>query len=304
MTAKDLNLSLDQALLQSRAKNNRTSDARLTAIRESAARPSTNKPDARSGMADNAKLRGAVVPQKKMARIPTPEWASSPAADAKASRISAQNSSKITPVSGYAAMSRSARRQGILVGAIVLANMLFLVLAGLWLTGTDYRGLLAPTSIVTATNNELPQLQTMLADIKHRLAAMEQSLVTLQSATAPTTTPEEAEQPAPASPEPVPQVATADPAPSPPPVEVPPVWEVNLGDFDTRAEAITSHQQIQALDLEPVISRHRRNGRNLYQVHLTGFSDRQAAEQAANKIMQETSLNGLWVARAAPEPPQ
>ena len=71
-----------------------------------------------------------------------------------------------------------------------------------------------------------------------------------------------------------------------------PAWQINLGHFDTRDEAVSMQRELAALGYTADIATADDAGVTLL---LGGFGERKLAELAAKDIMQRTRLNGLWV---------
>ena len=234
MTSKDLNLSLDRGLIQSKADHNR-------------------------------------IPQ---------------GSDAGVGPASRQHKKRATgPTRGH-----GGGRQWIAVAVIAVANMLFLMLAGIWLTGHTYD---SAARLSAAHAGITPELQLMLAQIDNRLNTIEQQLGGLQStldgqqALKVSDTfdidkqlREALDQHEPTAHTPAPPVA----------------WHVNLGNFDSREVALGLQQRLQAIGHATKIKSTKNDDKTAYLVILPGFSDRESAESVAKKIMEQTDLQSLWVA--------
>jgi len=72
-------------------------------------------------------------------------------------------------------------------------------------------------------------------------------------------------------------------------------WYINLGTFISEEEAVGVKRQLRSIGLEAQIRHEVQGGTTAFEVHLPGFEDRDSAELAARKIMEQTRLNGLWV---------
>ncbi len=184
--------------------------------------------------------------------------------------------------------SRPAKtQQWVMPAVIALANMVFLVVAGIWLTGTSYPRVPArdPAAMAAA-----PQAEADLSSLQTQLDVMQQQLVGLQSTLEEQQrlllfTRLEAMQPAGAD-----QTDAEDAAASP--EKASPAWQINLGHFDTRDEAVSMQRELAALGYTADIATADDAGVTLL---LGGFGERKLAELAAKDIMQRTRLNGLWV---------
>ncbi|MDX1735817.1 MAG: SPOR domain-containing protein [Halioglobus sp.] len=185
-------------------------------------------------------------------------------------------------------------RQWLAVAGIALLNMAFLVLAALWLTGNTYQvagggkdaavddGDLAPLLAELRANAhdngvQMQELQAALQRQGQALAALRASLAQLQAA---------------------PASAEADTAAQAPKVQADGEhWHINLGSFDATQGALDLQQQLKAKGHTAHIRPETANGATTYHVLLEGFRDRDAADAAAQMIMEQTSLSGLWVWR-------
>ncbi len=175
----------------------------------------------------------------------------------------------------------------VLPALIVLVNMAFLLLAGLWLTGTGYH---RPPTGEAASAATLPMALDGLSNLQTRLDVMQQQLTALQSTleeqqrlllfsrleALQSVDPDQGDA----------KDSAATPAGSAP------AWQINLGHFDTRAEAIAVQGDLDKLGYAAVLEAADDGGVRLL---LGGFRERKLAELTANDIMQGTRLNGLWV---------
>ena len=191
-------------------------------------------------------------------------------------------------------------------------NMLFLVLAGLWLTGTEFQSRPLPTEVApqdaSASNDRLNALGTQMATLNQQMSELRSEIEQLRaplptditvspgpdngqvlddSASAATDHPL-------ASPEP------ADSMPAQNTIDTPRTWQVNLGDFNTRSTAQATLAQLGKIGLQGQIRTDASSGSPSYVVTLDNFVKREDAEAVANDIMRKTELNGLWVARSSP----
>jgi len=312
MTVKDLNLSLDQALLQSWSSDRAVSNL-------NAARARSRKPSAatkREPAPANSPLPEPIGSQERAMELAASHgrvWGVPPAeqagaqvspqaaqeaierigqAAAQAQGQQQQSATKTAPGSKKRSKKRAApatgaarnNRQTVLIGFIAIMNMAFLVLAGIWLTGAFPQARLeaAPTPAVAPA-----AIQAMAADFDQRLAAMEQSLSSLGEAL--TVAPAAPSQDQPASSE-----VNAEPEPA----AALPQWQVNLGQFTRHSDALAVQEQVKSAGFQATVSQPQGADKGSYQVALAGFGIRLDAEQAAGQIMEKTRLNGLWVGQA------
>lgn len=297
MTAKDLNLLTDPKELAAWAQQN------------ALAAPPPPEPQTKRPSRPRADL--AAVPRQKTPPTPKPHKQA-----ATADTLARQTRSIQTGVSTAASLSanktgkkrqkqpRGGNGQWLLTGVIALANMLFLVLAGLWLTGTDLKGVFsghadtppyaagAEPSAWLEANARLTQLSGEIEGLRAQVDSLQTMLIAQPAPVAP----KPAEQPAATVSTAAAQPERQEPAPllqAPEPI----LWQVNLGDYASRKAARVTQQKLQALGLQSTIEQNRENGQTTYLVTLAGFERRLEAENVANRIMLETELNGLWVAR-------
>lgn len=175
----------------------------------------------------------------------------------------------------------------LLPALIVLVNMAFLLVAGLWLTGTDFH---RPPTREAAVASAMPMATNELTALQTRLDAIQEQLTVLQS------TLEEQQRlllfsrlEALQSADPD-QVNAEDSAATP--ASSAPAWQINLGHFDTRAEAVAVQSDLGKLGYAASLEAADDGGVRLL---LGGFRERKLAELTAKDIMQSTRLNGLWV---------
>ncbi len=182
-------------------------------------------------------------------------------------------------------------RQWLAVTCIALLNMAFLVLAALWLSGNAYQvsdrqppgitkisgtdsalaGLYAASD---RNEQQLGAVQAALQEQARLLAALQAELAQLNAAGATA---------APAASE---TVVTVDAAPD---------WHINLGAFRTADAARTVLRDVRDKGYSPDVQQEVIGGETTYRVVLKGFASREAADAEAHRIMQQTSLSGLWV---------
>jgi len=74
-------------------------------------------------------------------------------------------------------------------------------------------------------------------------------------------------------------------------------WIINAGTFSSRAEAERMQTRIRGLGHEARLHGNGADERGIYRLHISGYTDRASAEQAAQTIMGKTRLNGLWVSK-------
>ncbi|MDZ7784026.1 MAG: SPOR domain-containing protein [Halioglobus sp.] len=170
---------------------------------------------------------------------------------------------------------------------IALANMLFLLLAGIWLTGYGRMPATPPAASVA------PIAEPVLTDLRTQLDAVQQQLAGLQTVV-------EAQHRllvvtqrklADAAPAPAAESDAGQAAPDP-------LWQVNIGHVHAREESATMQRELQALGYAAEITEETRANGEGFRVLLTGFGDRDAAELTAKDIMARTRFNGLWVSRS------
>lgn len=170
---------------------------------------------------------------------------------------------------------------------IALANMLFLLLAGIWLTGYGQMPATPPAvSMAPIAEPALTDLRTQLDAVRQQLASVQevveaqhQLLVVAQRKFA---------EAVPAQP------AKADAGQAAPD----PLWQVNIGHGHAKEESAVMQRELQALGYAAEITSETRAEGEGYRVLLTGFGDRDVAELTAKDIMARTRFNGLWVSKS------
>jgi len=180
-----------------------------------------------------------------------------------------------------------------LVIAVVFINMLFLLLAGLWLSTREE----PPREVIITNAPEADKnLEPILNKLNDKLLSLDQKLDQLQLTVSEqqrliassaldldkrfqilllqskTTLATEAKK-----------------TPLPPKS-----WYVNLGTFSTKEAALKLQKQVQDLGHQVQINTTSFDNKTAYRVQLPGFQDRESAEKIAHQIMAETNLNGLW----------
>lgn len=186
---------------------------------------------------------------------------------------------------------RAGQWSAITIAIIAVANMLFLMVAGIWLSGHTYDSAARPD----ATGVDIsPEINLLLLQVDNRLKTIEQQLGSLQLAL-------DEQQSIAASDsfdldshvrETLGQQQETVTAPAPAPA-----WHINLGNFDSREVALGLQQRLQAIGHQTRIKPATSDGKTSYRVILAGFDQRESAELVAKQIMAQTDLNGLWVAQ-------
>lgn len=181
---------------------------------------------------------------------------------------------------------------------IALVNMLFLVVAGIWLSGYFFQpaGLGGPAALV-----EDDRIAPLLVELNSRVGALEQQLADLQVSTVrqqQTIISSQQSMEARLTAQWEQALTAREPKPEAAPAEPPaaPAWYVNLGDYVSREGAAALERQMLDLGYRVEIETRTEDSRIIYRVTLPGFVDQASADQAAQGIMEQTSLNGLWVA--------
>lgn len=191
------------------------------------------------------------------------------------------------------------------VSGVAIANMLFLVLAGLWLSGHTDR---TPTQLADSRLDIAPQLRAMEAGIDVRISSLEQQLENLEvtinaqwqlvatarqdiagarpqgdsqqalsaEATSTGATPGEVAQ-------------TIDPA------QQSKDWHVSLGSFSEKNSAASVQGQLQALGYEAQIQSLNIDNTMTHRVILPAFENQKSAEVAATMLMAQTQLDTVSV---------
>lgn len=191
--------------------------------------------------------------------------------------------------------------KGLWVGlfGIAFVNMLFLVLAGIWLSGTPLNTSTQTNSIAARSASEI---SLSLNDVNRRLDEISQTLQDLQ-VTAKTQL-----QPPAAAPFDInlqlrqalsDHESSSDSAAAANNIPAAPIsWRVNLGAFSSRDEALKKQQLIRTFGYHAKINPIVRDTQIVYDVALTGFSNQKSAEQVANQIMEKANLDSLWVSES------
>lgn len=189
--------------------------------------------------------------------------------------------------------------QAVVTSTMAIANMLFLVLAAIWLSG--YAG--QPTTRPDAPEAGIsPQVEAVQNGIDLRIDALEQQLENIQIAInaqqqlivsayqdigeklVGVGSPPQASTPA------APTGHEADDA-----VQPDRDWHVNLGTF-SRVEAATEvRSQLEALGYQAQIVSVDLDDSMAHKVILPDFEDRESAEVAATLLMEKTELDSLSV---------
>ena len=223
--------------------------------------------------------------------------------------ISGRSSAEPTAIAKHSAVSPKNRQakasnrnnKGLWIGFFVIAfaNMLFLLLAGIWLSGLPLGTSIQTTPIAAQNASEIT---LTLTGVNRRLDAISEALLDLQ-VTAKI-------QPQAAVSEPLDinrQIrqaladhynsgnATAAKTESAAPIS----WRVNLGTFSNRKEALNKQQKIESFGYHAKINPIARDTQTIFEVVLTGFSNRESAEQVANQIMERANLDSLWVSESS-----
>jgi cell division septation protein DedD len=194
--------------------------------------------------------------------------------------------------------------------ALVSVNLVFLLIAGIWLSGLNYQTTGEQNRLGNATNkqfsNKLTSLDEQITEVQQRLDQLalsireQQQLIansandlnkeleTLTSGQAQLTNmlKLKAENTAAID------AASKDKTPISPPA--PKKWHVNLGTFSTKEAAVRLQKQLLALGHSVQVNSASIENKTAYRVQLPGFKDRESAERVAKQIMDKTRLNGLW----------
>lgn len=190
--------------------------------------------------------------------------------------------------------------KGVWIGlfGIAFVNMLFLVLAGIWLSGMP---LGTPTQTNSIAAQSASELTLTLTEVNRRLDEINQTLLDLQ-ARAKTRV-----QPPVAAPFDIngqlrqalsDHESNSDTTAAHKESVAPKSWRVNLGTFSSRDEAAKKQQEIKTAGYHAEISPIARDRQTTFEVVLTGFSNRESAELMANQIMKRANLNSLWVSES------
>ena len=219
--------------------------------------------------------------------------------------VRGRTSAEPTAIAKHSAVSQANRptkatynnNRGFWIGlfGIAFANMLFLILAGIWLSGLPLGTSTQTTSIAAQKASEIT---FTLTEMNHRLDAISQALLDLQVTTKirlqpPLADPFDINR----------QIrqaladhenssdATAAKKESAAPLS----WRVNLGTFSSREEALKKQQRIKTFGYHAKINPITRDTQTTFEIVLTGFNNRKSAELVANQIMERANLDSLWV---------
>ncbi len=249
MATKDLNLSLDRALLQSNV--------------------------AREHQAANGETRAATAPAGRR-------------------QAGKKRTAKHAP-------QRTAAWPAIAFTGIAIANMSFLVLAGLWLSA--FSGL-QPAAAGSADveisaqldriDRSISALQQQLTDLQVAANAQQQLIVSayqsigdqLQVRTDPSAATKQAGP------------GAGDSATTPAAADNPEAsadWYVDLGNFPSRNAALAAQRSLLALGYEARIQVSGRGGSSAHALILADFKDRPSAESVATALMEQTQLESVSV---------
>ncbi|MEZ5569451.1 MAG: hypothetical protein R3E54_14095 [Halioglobus sp.] len=192
------------------------------------------------------------------------------------------------------AVAGSAASQWLAPALIALVNMLFLLLAGIWLTGTQYSPLTsrapADATLEAPEAPALTRLQTQLDVMQEQLLTLQATLEEQQRLLLFSRLEAElAAEQGDASP------GDASPGAAVSPPASPPGWQIHLGHFATREAAVTLQNDLRRLGYNADIAASTTPDDSGVSLLLKGFSERKLAELTAKDIMQSTRLNGLWV---------
>ncbi len=178
----------------------------------------------------------------------------------------------------------------ITIALIAVANMLFLMVAGIWLSGHTFDSAARPGA---ARAEITPELGLLLAQINNRLSTIDQQLGDLhlaldkqQAIIVPDSFDIDSHLREALSQD----ENTTD---APPPAAT---WHINLGNFDSREVALGLQQRMQAIGHQTRIKPTTSDDKTSFLVVLAGFDQRESAELVAKQIMEQTDLNSLWVA--------
>jgi cell division septation protein DedD len=78
----------------------------------------------------------------------------------------------------------------------------------------------------------------------------------------------------------------------PPPADV---WNVNLGSFQNKKEAIALQQKVQAAGYQTTIQTLTAERITTHKLAIAGFADQDSAEAAARNLMDKIDLDSIWV---------
>lgn len=288
MSSKDLNLSMDRNFIQPQASRDRPVPA-------SPAQDKSPDPVAPSANAPVAS------PSPESTPVESTSVESSPIESASPGRTTAT----LPQHTNTSQAPRQYRAILLAIATISVANLVLLIGAGFWL----YEQGLNPTASSQPGPNIEQPLQAQMESTGEQLQALQQKFDQLELHFT------EQQQLLAAShhivtdkietllKEQRANYAKAIAAPTAPPASQKPEpkkaapsnnWYVNLGTFSHRAAAQKLQQQIKALGYSSIITTVQLNNKTAHRVQLPGFASRELAEASAQKIMQQTELNGLW----------
>jgi len=193
-----------------------------------------------------------------------------------------------------------------LASGILLINLIFLLLAGFWLSNqsgqpssalpsatkslhyVDDQAMNAFDQRLVTLQAKVEQLELTLheqqrliatssKDLSHEIQLLGAELKTLKAPTIKKG-------------EPKTTTKTAKPEEKQPITQ----WYVNIGTFSSKEAAQRLKKQLLALGHTVQVNTTSFDNKPAYRVQLPGFKDRTAAELTARKIMEKTNLNGLW----------
>ncbi len=192
------------------------------------------------------------------------------------------------------AFATSSRRNfaAITISLVVIVNMAFLLLAGIWIS--TFPGSHAQTntpSVADAT----AVVELKIAETNSRLDLLQQQVHELIELIKTQQQFAEASGKVSAEEEPIIK-SGADiidfTNESTNPVDN---WYINLGTFDTEKLASSAQKQLLAMGQQPDIQRTEQVSSTTFELVISGFSDRESAELAAGYIMENSDLNGLSI---------
>lgn len=196
--------------------------------------------------------------------------------------------------------------QNITIAGIAFTNMLFLVVAGMWLT--EHTGGLS-SQLPSPQPDIAPQLAIMQAKMNQRIDSLEQQLDNLQISIngqqhlivsayqdIGTQLKEGHKAAAPADTA-LPSDKSNQEAPKTKQAPSPKGWYINLGSFSKKQAAAELQKQFQALGYATRIQTLTIDNQASYAVILTGFKDQASAEIAVGQLLDQTELDGLTVAK-------
>ncbi len=208
-------------------------------------------------------------------------------------------------------------RQSPRLGLAIALLLLFLLLAGLWLTNKSSQpatnslaqstrtssAIEANQAQLGALNNQVLSLQQQFEQLKlslqeqqnlidtnsknlnKEIQALAQQLQASNTKAASKSIPSETDLS-----KAIPNKKSATTAPK----KATNHWYVNIGTFSSKKSAQKLQKQLSALGHSAQINTTSLENKPAYRVQLPGFKDREAAELAARQVMDKTNLNGLW----------